>query len=104
MGDAYDDMEAGRLPTAAEMAEHWRNRYNIAAAERDTAVARADRLREALDELTVEHRPMWSAVGRAGFTLDEQPGYKPVGCCMCFPADGSWPCATRLIVDAAEKN
>ncbi len=74
-----------------------------AEAERDAAVARADRLQEALDELTVEHRPMWSAVGRAGFTLDEQPGYKPVGCCMCFPADGSWPCATRLIADAADR-
>lgn len=40
----------------------------------------------AIGELDVEHRPEWA-------------GGKPIGCVICSPGDGSWPCTSRLIAD-----
>lgn len=30
-----------------------------------------------------------------------QPGKDPIGCLLCYPADGSWPCSTRMATDDA---
>ena len=48
---------------------------------------------EAVAELDAEHRPTWAS------DAAEAAGKDPIGCETCFPADGSWPCSTRLVAD-----
>jgi hypothetical protein len=47
----------------------------------------------AVHELDAEHRPQWADY-RA-----EETGKDPIGCQICFPGDGSWPCVTRMVAD-----
>jgi hypothetical protein len=60
-------------------------------------VAEVERLRavtrQAVGELDSEHAPMWSN-DKALAT-----GKEPIGCGMCFPHDGHWPCISRMIAD-----
>lgn len=56
-------------------------------AKRDTTVA------EAVKELDSEHGPAWAS------TQALEAGKEPIGCRICFPSDGSWPCITRMIAD-----
>ncbi len=50
-------------------------------------------IREAIADLDDEHRPQWySAEVKA-------KGYDPIGCVICFPEDGSWPCVGGMIAD-----
>jgi len=42
---------------------------------------------EAIAELRAEHRP------------EGNPGKEPWGCVVCYPADSSWPCVSRMIAD-----
>ena len=50
-------------------------------------------IEDAVTELDAEHAPMWSS--------DEMKarGKEPIGCHICFPGDGSWPCTSRMIAD-----
>lgn len=44
-------------------------------------------------ELEAEHSPQWvSPEAQAN-------GKNPIGCVLCFPQDGSWPCLSRMNVD-----
>ena len=45
-------------------------------------------------ELRGEHVPQWSTPEM------EARGKDPIGCVMCWPQDGSWPCVTILILEA----
>jgi hypothetical protein len=51
------------------------------------AVARA------VNELTIEHSPIWSTADA------REAGNDPIGCTMCWPRDGHWPCMTRMVAD-----
>jgi len=54
----------------------------------------------AILELDAEHRPQWVKEGGAGYTeVPREDGLDPVGCVMCYPQDGDWPCVTRMITD-----
>lgn len=50
-------------------------------------------LTTALADLDEEHQPQW--------TSDEAKakGKAPIGCALCWPGDGHWPCTSRLIAD-----
>lgn len=48
---------------------------------------------QAVAELDAEHRPTWAS------PTAEAAGKEPVGCVICFPADGSWPCVSRMVAD-----
>jgi len=62
-----------------------------------SALAEIERLWEALTtalaDLDEEHQPTWSS--------DEAKarGKAPIGCTLCWPGDGHWPCSSRLIAD-----
>lgn len=60
----------------------------------DRFLARAGKaVHQAVTELDAEHAPTWtSADGKAA-------GKEPIGCQVCFPGDGSWPCVTRMVAD-----
>lgn len=58
-----------------------------------------NKIRGAVAELDAEHRPQWVSEHGKGYTTVPRPGFDPVGCVMCFPHDGSWPCTTALITD-----
>lgn len=45
-------------------------------------------------ELREEHVPQWSTPEM------EARGKDPIGCVMCWPQDGSWPCTTILTLEA----
>ena len=47
----------------------------------------------AVAELDAVHDPMWAS------HRSEELGEKPIGCALCFPGDGSWPCTTRMVAD-----
>ena len=49
---------------------------------------------EEVHELRMEHRPEWASEAMRA------KGKEPIGCVVCYPADGSWPCSSRLSVDA----
>lgn len=48
---------------------------------------------EAVIDLRLEHVPAWSS--------DEMRarGKDPIGCQLCWPADGHWPCSSSRIAD-----
>ena len=48
---------------------------------------------QAIRELRADHYPIWSSVEAVKADKD------PIGCGMCFPHDGSWPCTSSLIAD-----
>lgn len=52
-----------------------------------------DVVKQAVTELDEEHKPMWMS------EKAEHTGKDPIGCYICFPHDGSWPCTTRMIAD-----
>jgi hypothetical protein len=54
-------------------------------------------IKAAVWELDIEHRPQWSTPAM------EAKGMKPIGCVICFPEDGSWPCVSRMIADDLRK-
>jgi hypothetical protein len=56
--------------------------------EAETRRLREGIVREGVDLATVHH------------PLVVQPGKDPVGCEVCYPEDGSWPCTSSLIADA----
>lgn len=62
---------------------------------------RDERLRatieQAVEELDAEHWPEWSN------NEAERAGKEPVGCGMCWPKDGSWPCSSRMVADDLRK-
>jgi hypothetical protein len=47
----------------------------------------------AIADLELEHEPIWSN-DRA-----RKRGKDPIGCSICWPRDGSWPCISRMIAD-----
>ena len=59
----------------------------------NTAADLLDAIDAQVVELLAEHHPEWAS--------DEQKakGKDPIGCFMCFPHDGSWPCVSRRIAD-----
>jgi hypothetical protein len=57
-------------------------------------------IRSAIAELNAEHRPQWVAGdNNYGYTDKPRDGFDPVGCVICYPQDGSWPCTSALVVD-----
>ena len=62
-----------------------------ATADRIEVLERA--IRDALPQLDDEHAPLWLTPEM------EAEGRDPIGCRMCFPGDGSWPCVTRMVAD-----
>ena len=66
-------------------------------AEMESLRAENERLREALTtalaDLDEEHQPTWSSDEAAA------KGKAPIGCTLCWPHDGHWPCSSRLIAD-----
>ena len=51
----------------------------------------------AAGELRGEHRPQWS-------TPEMQArGKDPIGCEICWPQDGGWPCVSREIADDLDR-
>jgi hypothetical protein len=50
-------------------------------------------IRQAVTELDAVHRPMW-LTERA-----EAEGRPPLGCEMCYPGDGSWPCNSAMVAN-----
>jgi hypothetical protein len=70
-----------------------RSRVDIAGA----GSGEADRLRAviaaAVAELTADHAPEWASDhARAN-------GKDPIGCRVCYPRDGSWPCLSAMVAD-----
>lgn len=49
----------------------------------------ADAVRQAVAELDAEHRPM----------DQRRRNGDPIGCVICWPRDGSWPCVSHMITD-----
>jgi hypothetical protein len=47
----------------------------------------------AVAEIDADHGPEW-ADHRA-----EAMGKEPIGCRICFPGDGSWPCVAKMAAD-----
>ncbi len=41
------------------------------------------------------HQPMWAS------DEAEAAGKEPIGCSLCYPSDGRWPCSTRMEADDA---
>lgn len=58
------------------------------------------RLDDEVAELFAEHRPQWVAKGSYGYTEEPQDGFDPVGCVICYPQDGDWPCTSFIIAEA----
>jgi hypothetical protein len=52
-----------------------------------------DAVRLAINDLDLEHRPTWASEAA------ESAGKEPVGCAMCWPRDGHWPCISRQVCD-----
>lgn len=52
-----------------------------------------DEVATALADLDEKHRPQWSSDEAAA------KGKAPIGCALCWPGDGHWPCSSRLIAD-----
>jgi hypothetical protein len=89
---------------------YWLQEVDGAWVARDTRKERQDRMDavvrwpvtnavgRAVAELDAEHRPMWASP-QGGFTHEPVEGREPVGCAICYPGDGSWPCTTRMVVD-----
>lgn len=48
---------------------------------------------KAVAELVAEHVPQWTTPEA------EAASKKPIGCVICWPSDGSWPCTSRMIAD-----
>lgn len=45
------------------------------------------------DDLRVEHTPQWSTPEM------EARGKDPIGCVLCWPQDGHWPCTAKIVAD-----
>lgn len=58
--------------------------------------ARAALLRIAPEilELAAEHQPQWAS------PEVRAKGKEPIGCTICYPGDGYWPCFSRMCVDS----
>lgn len=54
-------------------------------------------IRESAEALESEHWPLWAS------EQAKANGRPPVGCEICFPKDGSWPCVTRMVADDLRK-
>lgn len=50
-------------------------------------------VQQAVAELDAAHRPQWARPEL------EARGFDPVGCVICWPSDGHWPCTSRMIAD-----
>lgn len=50
-------------------------------------------VRQAVAELDAEHSPSWASA------VAQKAGKEPIGCIICYPSDGSWPCVSRMIAD-----
>jgi hypothetical protein len=52
-----------------------------------------DAVLNAVADLADEHQPQWAS--------DEMKarGKDPLGCVICWPKDGGWPCSTAMVVD-----
>lgn len=48
-------------------------------------------------ELESEHRPQWSTPEAKALGKD------PIGCMICWPSDGSWPCISKMCVEEIRK-
>lgn len=48
---------------------------------------------DAVSELAAEHQPEWSSDAM------KAKGKDPIGCVICWPKDGGWPCSTAMVVD-----
>jgi hypothetical protein len=57
------------------------------------------RLYGAIAELDAEHSPIWVAYGAVGYTDTPRNDLDPVGCRICYPGDGNWPCVSHMITD-----
>lgn len=53
----------------------------------------ADIIAKAVAELDAEHQPQWYSDNA------KAQGKEPIGCTICFPRDGSWPCVSRMVAD-----
>lgn len=52
---------------------------------------------QAVVELDAEHYPTWAS------PKAHEAGKDPIGCALCWPGDGSWPCSSRMIADDLRK-
>lgn len=81
--------EVGVLLDRLEAALSWREKR---AEEISLDLAALVKVRKAAEqavaELDADHSP-----------LVVQDGKKAIGCVLCFPGDGSWPCTARMIAD-----
>jgi hypothetical protein len=53
-------------------------------------LAALDAAEQALLSILSEHVPQWST------DTAKRSGKHPIGCALCWPSDGSWPCTTWL--------
>ncbi len=67
---------------------------SVDVADLRAAAAQLRQLDRIKAELRQEHVPQWSTPEM------EARGKDPIGCVMCWPQDGSWPCTTILILEA----
>jgi hypothetical protein len=75
----YDRLRSATDSIHADLTRH--------AADLTVAIQRAVR------ELDAEHQPDWAS------EQAREAGKDPVGCVMCWPKGGSWPCTSKLIAD-----
>ncbi len=67
---------------------------DITLADLRAAAAQLRQLDRIKAELREEHVPQWLTPEM------EARGKDPIGCVMCWPQDGSWPCTTILTLEA----
>jgi hypothetical protein len=58
-----------------------------------------DALKLAVSELDAEHMPQWVNKDAYGYTTEPRDDLDPVGCVMCYPQDGDWPCTSAQIAN-----
>lgn len=98
--DLYSQLAGSDLDAVAEISDGVRVMRDPAYHPNDVIAALITEMRRiraivtnAINELDAEHTPAWAG------EQAQASGKEPIGCAMCWPHDGSWPCSSRLIAD-----
>jgi hypothetical protein len=85
------------VPAAANLIHRLRFQPGPITHESNLLMQEAADMLDAIDaqvaELLAEHQPEWAS------DAAKAKGKDPIGCNMCFPHDGSWPCVSRIIAE-----
>lgn len=82
--------QAEQVETLQRRAQRLGGRLLVEAVQRQ---ALQDTLAMGVQELRAEHVPQWSTPEM------EAKGRDPIGCLVCWPQDGHWPCASKRVAD-----